>query len=84
MEKSSESDSAGVSDVNKSISVTGAPSICDTTQIQTKKIRTTEILSLGNEEQSPLSIHNMDIDVTILQEKLVGKSSLAQNRPNQF
>ncbi len=49
MEKSSESDSAGVSDVNKSISVTGAPSICDTTQMQTKKIRTTEILSLGNE-----------------------------------
>lgn len=84
IEKSSESDSAGVSDVNKSISVTGAPSICDTTQIQTKKMRTTEILSLGNEEESPLSIHNMDIDVTILQEKLAGKSSLAQHRPNQF
>lgn len=84
MEKSSESDSAGVSDVNKSINVTGAPSICDTTQIQTKKIRNTEILSLGNEEESPLSIHFMDIAVTILQEKIVGKSSLVQHRPNQF
>lgn len=39
MEKSSESNSTGVSDVSKLSKVTGAPSICDKTQRQTKQIR---------------------------------------------
>lgn len=41
IEKSSEKDSAGISDVSRPTSVTGAPSICDTTHIQTSKTEIT-------------------------------------------
>lgn len=49
MDKSSEKDSTGVSDVSTLSKVTGAPSICDRTQRQTKQIRAMEITPLGNE-----------------------------------
>jgi len=47
IEKSSESDSTGVSEIRRPSSVTGAPSIWKTTQRQTKRIRMTAPVSAG-------------------------------------
>lgn len=71
IEKSSESDSAGVSDVSSPSSVTGAPSICDTTQIHTKRIRMTATVPSGKKRTALLSLRL--IQDNILRHGLVSK-----------
>ena len=55
-EKSSETDSPGSSDVRTSMSVTGVPSICDTTQIHTNRMSMTTPVS-QNEEANVLGLN---------------------------
>ena len=48
IEKSSESDSTGASDIRSPSKVTGTPNIWKTTQRQTRRIRMTEPVHEGN------------------------------------
>lgn len=70
-EKSSEKDSPGSSDVRTSMSVTGVPSICDATQIQTNRTRMTTPVS-QDEEANILGLNRL-MAITILSHGMVGK-----------
>lgn len=58
MEKSSEIDSTGLSDVRRPISVTGAPSICETTQIQMNATRTMQKVPV---DQRDIAIRGIEV-----------------------
>lgn len=71
MEKSSDSDSTGASDISRPSKVTGAPSICNRTQTQTKRISTEETAPSGTSPRLMQSIQRMAR--TIPKHRLAGK-----------
>lgn len=73
IEKSSENDSTGVSEMRRPNNVTGAPSSWDTTQRQTKQMSTAVAFPSNTPWHIPLSVGRMAR--TILKPRLVGKSS---------
>ena len=70
-EKSSETDSPASSDVKTSMSVTGIPSICVTTQRHTNRTGMTTPAP-QDEEASVLGLNRL-MELTILSQEMVGK-----------
>ena len=71
IEKSSDTDSPGSSDVRTSMSVTDAPSICDTTQMHTNRTKITTPVP-QDEEANDLVLNRL-IEFIILSPGMVGK-----------